>query len=220
MRSFIPVEQLNNYVPNRPGAVEIVYQPFYDFQAYAAGGATQMLFFQVPAGQGGKTFGDTNMTLAGQFPSPTTFVIDDIQVYLNPGAVVALSAAAARALTNWNDVVAVLNAGPGGAAQTGSSWLELSVGSKTIFRDAPLNKFPVNFTVAGTAAIGFTNAAAANQTDVSFARGVGKVYSVIPIAIPQNQNFQVSLNWAVAVAATANGRIGVLLNGNYYRLSQ
>lgn len=220
MRSFIPVNQLQNYVPNQPGAVEVVYQPFYDFQAYATGGATQMLFFQVPNGQSSKTFGDTNMTLAGQFPSPTTFVIDEIQVYFNPGAAVAVSAGAVRALTNWNDVVAVLNAGPGAAAQTSGSWLELSVGSKTIFRDAPLNKFPTNFTVGGMAAIGYANAAAANQTDVSFARSVGKVYSVIPIAIPQNQNFLVTLNWATAVSATANGRIGVILNGNYYRLSQ
>lgn len=208
MRSFIPVDQLSNYVPNRPGAVEVIYQPFYDYQAYATGGFTQALFFQVPAGQGGKTFADTNMTLAGQFPSPTTFVINDVQVLFVPGGPTSEQVGAPAVLENWLDVPKVLNAG----------WLELSVGSKTIFRDAPIGKFPVNFTVAGVAAI--ASGTVANQTDVAFARGVGKVYEVIPIAIPQNQNFQVSLNYATAQTVATAGRIGVILNGSYYRLSQ
>lgn len=217
MRSFIPVDQLNNYVPNRPGAVEVVYQPFYDFQSVTSSG-TSLLFFQVPAGQSSKTFGDTNMTLAGQFPSPTTFVIDDIQVYFQSAAAPSLTAAAFRAQVAWNDTISILNAGVTSAA-TGS-WLELTVGSKLIFRDGPLNKFPLNFTIAGVAGIGMEGTAAANQSDTQFARSVGKVYSVIPIAIPQNQNFSVSLNWAAAVAVTATSRIGVIMNGNYYRLSQ
>lgn len=219
-RSFIPVDQINNYVPNRPGAVEVVFQPFYDFQTYPTVGAVQILFFQVPLGQGAtpKTFGDTNMTLAGQFPSPTTFVINDVQVYFQSSAVVSLAAAAFRLQAAWVDTVSVLNAGVTSAA-TGS-WLELSVGSKTIFRDAPLNKFPVNFTIDGIAGIAMEGTAAAEQTDTQFARSVGKVYEVIPIAIPQNQNFAVSCNWAAAVAATATSRIGVIMNGAYYRLSQ
>jgi len=216
-RSFIPVAQLNNYVPNRPGAVEIVWQPFYDYQTSATAGQTQLIFFQVPTGQGGKTLGDTNMTLAGQFPSPTTFAINDVQVYCQPAGVVALTAAAYRAQTNWNDVVALLNRG---VANASSSWLQLSVGSKVIFTDAPLNKFPTNFTVAGVAGIAVNGTAAADQTDTQFARSVGKLYEVIPIAIPQNQNFSVTLNWAAIVPTTAGCVIGVILDGSYYRLSQ
>jgi hypothetical protein len=220
MRSYLDPSQLQQYVPNMPGAIEVVYQPFYDFQLYPTAGATSILFFQVPNGSGGKTLGDTNMTLAGQFPSPTTFAVDEVQVYFNPGSTVSLTAAAYRALNNWNDVVAVLNAGVGGADQTFGSWLEFTVGSKLIFRDAPLNKFPCNFTVAGAAAVAVNGTAAADQTDVQFARSVGKPYSVITIAIPQNQNFQVNLLWATASPAQAHGRIGVILNGNWYRLSQ
>jgi hypothetical protein len=210
MRNFIPVAQLQQYVPNQPGSVEVVYQPFYDFQTYPTAGTTQMQFFQVPNGQGGKTFADTNMSLAGQLPSPTTLAVDEIQVFFLGSATDSLTAAALRAQTNWNDTIRVLNAG----------WLEVSVGSKTIFRDAPLNKFPLTFTIAGVSGIAMADTAAANQTDTQFARAVGKPYSVITIAIPQNQNFSVTLNWATAVAAQAGGRIGVILNGNWYRLSQ
>ena len=130
----------------------------------------------------------------------------------------SLTATALRAQSAFIDTVSVLNAGVTSAA-TGS-WLELIVGNKTIFRDAPLNKFPTNFTIGGVSSIALADTAAANQTDTQFARSVGKTYNVGTIAIPQNQNFSVTLNWAAAVAATASSRIGVILNGAQYRLSQ
>src|SRR6267154_2508709 len=119
MRSFLPADQINQYVPNRPGAVEVVYQPFYDYQTYPTAGTTQILFFQVPTGQSSKTLGDTNMTLAGQMPSPTTFLIDNIQVYFMSSQAVSRAATAFAAQAVWVDTVSVLNAGVTTAA-TGS----------------------------------------------------------------------------------------------------
>jgi hypothetical protein len=212
MRPIPDYNSLAQFVPNRAGAVEIVRQPFYDFQSYPAAGSTQLLFFQVPAGQSSKTLADTNMTLAGQFPSPTTFLVEDIQVAFFPGSTVSQSVAAARALNNWIDVVAVSQAG----------WLEFTVGSKVLFRDAPIGKFPTNFTVGGIASIAALDSdlTTTSTADVQFARMVGKVYETIPIAIPQSQNFSVSLNFASAVSVQNGARIGVILNGVYYRLSQ
>ena len=43
---------------------------------------------------------------------------------------------------------------------------------------------------------------------------------ITPFFIPQTQNFQVGLYWPTAVAVTIAGRIGVVLDGFYYRQSQ
>jgi len=206
------IEQVQIYNPNYPNSIEALRQPFYDFQAYAAAGTTSQIFFQQPVGQGGRTYADTNMSLAGQFPAPTSFLVENIQIAYFPGTSISQTIATARALQNWIDVVAFSQAG----------WLEFQVGSKVIFRDAPLGKFPTNFTIGGVATISAIDSdlAAGGTADAQFARMVGKVYEIVPILIPQNQNFSVTLNFAVAVTGVAGARVGVLLDGIYYRRAQ
>lgn len=212
-RQPIPLDALQQYNPNRPGALEAIWQPFYDFQAIPTG-TTQLLFFQVPYGQSSKTYQDTNMTNAGMFPAPTMFLCVGIQVVFMAGVTVSQALTSApRALNQWVDTVAVSNSG----------WLEFLIGSKTYLRDAPIGKFAPNFSVAGTAAVSAVDSdlAAGGQTDAQFARAVGRYYEVTPFLIPQTQNFSVSVNYAGAgVTLTATGRIGVILDGFYYRQSQ
>jgi len=212
-RQPIPLDALQQYNPNRPGALEAIWQPFYDFQAIPTG-TTQLLFFQVPYGQSSKTYQDTNMTNAGMFPAPTMFLCVGVQVVFMAGVTVSQALTSApRALNQWVDTVAVSNSG----------WLEFLIGSKTYLRDAPIGKFAPNFSVGGTAAVSAVDSdlAAGGQTDAQFARAIGRYYEVTPFLIPQTQNFSVSVNYAGAgVTLTATGRIGVILDGFYYRQSQ
>ena len=218
----IPVDlsQLNVYNPNRADAIEAIWQPYYDYQTYAAAGQTQLNFFQVQNGQGGKTFADTNMQLGGMFPAPTAFLTVALQVLFIPntatgvGALanpVSTTAAAAAALNNINDVNKVMNSG----------YLQVTIGSKTYLTDGPIGKFPTNFSIGGIEAVSGTFAAG-TFIATDFARAVGRYYEITPFLIPMNQNFVVSLNWpaVVATVSTVAGRIGVIMDGFFYRQSQ
>lgn len=208
-RTPMKLDELTFYNPNRPDSTEAIWQPFYDYQAYPSAGSTSQIFFQVPNGQGAKTFADTNMVLPGQFPAPTAFLCTAVMVFFDPGAADSATSTTAVAQTNINDVIALANSG----------FLELTIGSKVYLRDAPLGKFAPNFTVNGfTALLGSTTAPALIQT--GFARAAGRYYEITPFLIPQSQNFNVSLYWPVAVTTSTTGRIGVILDGFYYRQSQ
>lgn len=210
-RAPLSLTDLARYNPNRPDATEAIWQPFYDFQAYASAGVTSQAFFQVPNGQGGKTYADTNMQLAGQFPAPTAFLCTAIMVYFDAGTTASDSTATttSAAQTNINDVIAVANSG----------FLEFTIGGKVYLRDAPLGKFAPNFTINGFAALG-TNITAPNVIQTGFARAAGRYYEITPFLIPQSQNFNVTLFWPTVQSTTSTGRIGVILDGFYYRQSQ
>lgn len=208
-RSPMSLTDLTFYNPNRPDSTEAIWQPFYDYQSYASAGATSQIFFQVPNGQSSKTFADTNMVLPGQFPAPTAFLCTAVMVFFDAGGSDSASTTTAVAQTNINDVIAIANSG----------YLELTIGSKVYLRDAPLGKFAPNFTVNGfTAFLGSTTAPAMIQT--GFARAAGRYYEITPFLIPQSQNFNVTMYWPAAVTTSSTGRIGVILDGFYYRQSQ
>ena len=210
------VDDLSQYNPNRPDAIEAIWQPQFDFQSYPTSGQTQLSFFQVQQGQSGKTYADTNMTLGGQFPSPTAFLCTAIMVFFFPNYAGAVSnvATAATANANANDAVKVYHSG----------WFEFTIGSKVYLRDAPLGKFPPNVGIGGLQALAISQydqaAASVNQVSVDIAQAIGRYAEITPLLIPMNQNFVVTLNWPTDVTVTNTGRIGVTLDGFYYRQSQ
>lgn len=206
------VQALQDYNVNRAGQVEVIWQPLYHYQAYAMAGATQLTFFQVPVGSAGTTYADTNMTVGGMLPRPQEFLITGIQVYFKPGGAVNRSAlAAATVLENWNDINDII---------FGNSFLKLFIGSKDYLTDGPLGKFPPVFGIGGAAAYMGTTTADMNGRATDYAKAVGRYYSVTPVKIPANQNFNVSLNFPTAIGAAAAGTVGVILDGFLYRLSQ
>ena len=212
MRALAPaLASLSPFVPDRPDAVEAIWQPQYDFQAYATGGVTEQLFFQLPNGQGGKTLADTNMKLGGQFPSPTGFLITALQLVYMPNYAgdPSTTAAAATVDTAMNDVVRMANRG----------YLVLTIGSKDYLTDGPLGKFPPNFGIGGLSSIAGTYAAG-TQVLNGYSRAVGRYYEITPLFIPTSQNFSVALRWPSVVTVATQGRIGVILDGYYYRNSQ
>lgn len=213
MASKYGLERLNQNSVNRPGEQEVVRQTLYDYQAYVAAGQTQLIFFQVPQGQSGKTKADTNMEAAGILPAPKRFLIEAIEIQLFPGGVPSVFGAALAA-TQINDVYTV--------AQSG--FLDLFIGSKSYLTEAPLGRFPPSNRLAVNAAFAdATTAAAALQSRSGYASFAGAPYRIEPnISLVSTQNFNVTLNWptAVALPSGVNARIGVVLKGLLYRNSQ
>lgn len=203
--------QLQGYDVNRAGQWEVIWQPLYDIQTYAAAGVTQQTFFQRTVGSTGVTQANTNMEAAGQLPNPKAFLCTGIQVVFIPGNAVSISqAAAGTALNNWLDTEAVLN---------GIGFLKFFIGSKDYLVDAPLSKFTMQFGLSGVASL--TGAGSVATTDfVDYARSVGRYYSITPVKLPSNQNFNVSLNFPTAITTNVAGQIGIILDGFQFRLSQ
>lgn len=212
--------QLQRYSVNRPGW-EAIRQSLYDFQTYPAAGSTQLTFFAIPIGQGGKTLSDTNMTLAGQLPTGNEFLVQSIEVIFFPTvpAVAAQNPAAfgQQAVANIiNDVYTVYRTGN----------LVFSVLQKDYLQEAPLGRFPpkTRFTVRAALADA-TTAGANQQSRIAYAYAEGRPYLLSPadILLVSNQNFSVRLNWpegAQALPSGNPGRIGVILDGILYRKSQ
>ncbi len=210
-RTPMDLSSLVYYNPNRPDSTEAIWQPQYDYQSYTTNGVQSLTFFQVPVGQGttsapgasgAKTYADTNLQLGGQFPAPTAFLCSAVMVVYFPAGNPSATGTAAAVASFWNDSVAV--------------------GSKVYLRDAPIGKFPPNFTINGVSsvALGLDGGTGTLQSATGFARAAGRYYEITPFLIPQSQNFNVSLYWPAAQAVSATGRIGVILDGFYYRQSQ
>lgn len=215
LRTIPSFKGVQKYRVNRPGEAEVIRQSLYDFQTYAAAGQTSLTFFQVPVGQSSKTIADTNMEMAGALPRPKYFLIEGIEVHFYPGPNPgAFGAEPGGAVFNVNDVYAVSKSGS----------LNLFIGSKTYLEEAPLGRFPPsNKLDIGAAVADQSTIAASLHTKIDYASFGGRPYNLMPpVLLEPNQNFKVTLSWpsVVALPTTVAGRIGIVLNGIMYRLSQ
>lgn len=212
VQKIVPPGALRRYDVNRPGSQEVIKQPLYDYQTYASAGQTSLTFFQIPQGQNNKTLADTNMEQAGALPQPKQFLIKAIEIHFASG--VTPGSFGAQAASNYiNDVEAVAHSGH----------VQLFIGSKPYLDEAPIGVFPTSWRLYAEASMSDSSTAGANQQGrVDYAKSVGPVYELPPLLIPSQQNFRVTLTWptAVALPSGVNGRIGVRLLGDLYRLSQ
>jgi hypothetical protein len=210
---LVPLSELQYYNPNVPDQVEGIKWNLYDSIAYPSAGATQLVFFQSPEGQNGKTLADTNMTNAGMLPSPQAFLVTGLGFYFFPGEVPSAGPAAAADSAFINDVYTFW---------TSNAWMSFSIGSKVYLQEAPLLKMPPENGLTGFAA--FSNAstaAAAQAVSVGYATAAGTPYDLNPpLLVPTTQNFKISLNWPTATPVFANAKIYCNLTGYMYRNSQ
>ena len=217
------MELEDRYGVNRRGQEEVVRQTFYDFQNWGASGVgvTEYSFFQVPVGQSGKTRADTNMTNAGLLPAPQKFLIQGVEIHFLSGLSPSrFNATASDANVNGylDDVVAAL----GTTTTNVGGFLELSIGSKPYLTEAPLYRLPPKTRFKPENSIA-TNAAATGFIAYDYAVSAGRPYFLDPPAfVPSMQNFKVTINFptAVTLPSALNARIGVVLEGLVYRLSQ
>jgi hypothetical protein len=197
----------------------------YDSAAYPAAGVAKLQFFQVANGAGTgfsggpKTESDTNMTLNGQLPMNQKFLCCDIEVLFQP----------------TTPDVAGDNPAEYGAPQTANivndEWtfrrtgnLAFVIGSKSYIQDAPLWVFPSkqNFEIS-TALADASSYGPSMQSRIAHGFVKGPVYSLgsTPIALDNNQNFNVILSWPEGIQAIVNpARVFVRLNGWLYRTAQ
>ena len=197
---------------------EKIKQSLYDSAAYAAAGATNIVFFQQPQGQGGKTLEDTNMTLAGQLPTNQLFLVESIEVMFfptDPTVAAAMPAAfgAGAAAVQVNDVYIFYRSGA----------LVFEIGSKDYLREAPLQKFAPKTKFHVEAALADATTAAANlQSRIAYAYACGRPYIINPpLLLIENQNFKVELRWPNGVQAISNpARVFVVLDGVLFRRAQ
>lgn len=210
--------QLSQFVVNRAGW-EGIKQTLYDFTSYAAAGENTLNFFATPNGQGGKTFSDTNMTLAGQLPTNQEFLVTGLQVIFFPtvptvAADMPAFFGAQANLDSINDVYIFRRSGN----------LTFIIGSKPYLQEAPMSRFcPKNTFHLEAAVADQTTIAADLQTRVGYADVVGVPYVLAPgsLLLTSNQNFSISLNWPEGLQAITNpARVGVVLDGFLYRRSQ
>lgn len=206
--------ELQQYNVNRPNQVEAIRASLYDSVAYAQAGQTQLQFYQTPKGQSGKTFADTNMTIAGSLASPQSFLLDSIELYFYPGINPGnLSAASTPIAPNFaNDTYLFYKKG---------GWLELFIGSKAYLDEAPLQKFPPRCGLSGFSSSSDAASTSTVSTLVNYATGAGPIYEVDPpILLVPTQNFIITLNWPAAVAISAAGTVLCSMGGILYRNSQ
>lgn len=226
---------LDQFKVSRPGMPEVIRQRLIDYQLYPAAGQAQLTFFANPVGQGltsalgavagtPKTLADTNMTAAGQLSKGVQFLAESIEIAFEPGSV-----ATANTFTNVTPATFTAVAASAIVAQLNdvntvrmSGWLEFYILSKTYLTEAPLGSFPPKTRLEIDAAIA-TNSASTGVLNVNTARWGGRPYTLDPpITLDSNTNFNVFIKWpgAVALPSGFNGRIGVILDGVQYRLSQ
>ena len=197
------LEELKAYSVNRPGQLSALRWELYDFQTYALAGTPQQDFFQVPRGQGGKTAADTNMEAAGSLPNPKAMLVTDIQIFFTPaGNMSAAAAVDSRA----NDVNLFYN---------GAAYLQFFIGSTYFVEQGPLVRFPPRNGLTG-----FSTEGGGLFMD-NFVTAGGAPYLIEPqIKLEPTQNFRVSLVFPTAIPTTNNARVGIVLGGYQYRLSQ
>lgn len=211
LESPIPtLEELQKYNVNRPGQIEGIRQSLYDFQTYPAAGTTSLAFFQVPIGQSGKTKADTNMEIAGSLPAPKRFFVESIEVHFYPGGTLDRSDPSLT-LGFADDVYSVAKSG----------FLDFFIGSKSYLTEGPIGRFPPKTGIKLFANNSSTLTGQNIRTEYATFGGVP--YKLDPgILLVPTQNFNITLNWPVAVALPSGNpaRIGVVLNGILYRNSQ
>lgn len=194
---------------------EVITWPLYDRQTYTSGTTTSLTFFQTPNGQGGKTYGDTNMDTAGIIASPNFFFMTGLEVKVIPNLTSVKP-------STFGAEVAGLYVNDKWLMTYSKNFVQLVIGAKKYITE-PLSKMVETNRLDGFAAAADATTAGANlQTLVNFACNIGVPYEIVPFLLPPNQPFQLSLNWpaAVTLPSGANPDIEVTINGLLYRPAQ
>lgn len=223
-RSIPDAGFFNKYGVNVTDVDDISWFPIVDHLAYPAAGSLTLNFFANGVGQGAtsalnaaagvKTYADTNLEGNGSLPFPERALIVGISVDVYPGiAPNQGDVALAQAGLFFQDVWQLARSG----------YLFWKIGQKPIVLDAPLMKFGSAGSLDGLVAMAdSTTAAADNLNQINYARIASPVYSIVPVALPTNQQFPLTLNWPALVPTPSAtiARIGVTLHGYRIRKAQ
>lgn len=219
MRGLVPPDLavLSEFNVNLEGQPETLWFPLYDYQTYpSAGFSGETLFFQVPIGQDGKTLEDTNMRSQGRLPTPINMMVTGIECMFRPAPnPAALSGGINVTESIWNDLYAV---------HSSRMSVQLRIGDKDSYvQEAPLGIFPPQWRLAGTSAVHYTQAAAADElAKFDYASFCGAMYQVTPMRLISNQEFALMVRSPslIPLPSGQDARWGFRLHGYRYRLAQ
>lgn len=195
-----------------PKTEEALTQPLYHFKSYATAGATQFAFFNQAASEATNGYADTNMDTPSQLNVGKRAAIYGIQVVFLPGQnpITGQTTTANFVVNNqWNDLNSVLN----GVGYTAITILEKNYGYF-----APLAFLPAGFgpyymgggvSNTPTTAANSVMAAAGGTNGVPMPTAAYRLR--VPLVIPPQVNFSVTLNFPTAVAISTAARIGIVL---------
>jgi len=215
MLQIIPAE-MKAFLQPGPNE-EAVDQPLYHLQSYGTGGATSFTFFQTAQGSATNGLADTNMDNAGSLSAGKRFAIFAVGVHFIPSAPQVNNAGASSA-SALNDIKKVIE---------GIGSLTLTVLNKVYLNVAPLSMLPSGMGIFnGGAAYQATQSSGANG-DGFIAYGTNGIpapasrYQLrVPIPIPPQVTFSVSLAFPTAITVTTASRIGLFLWGIQIRAKQ
>ena len=225
---------LANRVTN-PAQSEVVRNRFYDYQLYPTAGASQISFFSLPVGQGitsalggtvgsSKTQFDTNLEMGNTLPSGKSYLIESIEVLFMPGNVATANTYTAATVAQFNATASAAVLGMHNDVNNfyQSGMLELNILSKNYLRETPLVAFPPKAWISSNVGVA-SNAAATAINAAGITKADGRPYYVEPkITLAPAVNFEVLLRWPAPVATPSgfNARVGVILDGVFFRASQ
>lgn len=200
---------------------EAVDQPLYHIQSVATTTATSYTFFNTAVGSATNGFSDTNMDSSSVLSAGKRFAIFGIAIAFFPGA-----APVVRQGTTANAV-------PANAANDAKTILEgigniqLSILDKPYMQIAPLAYLPAGFGTFVSAAAYSNNqqTAADNSAFAGYATNGLPIPSAarrlrIPIPIPQQTRFGVTITFNAALTLGTASRIGCFLDGIMIRAVQ
>jgi hypothetical protein len=207
------IQDLKNFDPNLQAQTEAIKWNLYDTLPYAQSGQQQLMFFQSPVGQNGRTYADTNMQAAGTLPNPQQFLVTGIELYFFPGQVPSPAVGAPATDEFTNDTYKFW---------TAPAWLQFFIASKPYLQESPLLKFPPPNGLSGWAAIADTTTpAVAQQTKSTYATACGECFEMNPpVLLTTSTNFNINLNWPTLQSLSAAGVVKCNLSGLLYRASQ
>lgn len=210
---------------------DVIWQPFYDFVAYPSAGGASFSFYSLPLGQGtssspgagavAKTLSDTNLGVGNQLMKGNAFFMVASESEFFPGvnnAALPLSLQIGRGNVVGtptsigqfvNDVWSV---GMGGVKT-------LTVGTdRKYIQDGPLKNFPPVTRLALAAALAGTTLTTGGM-EIAYAVWSGRPYSVVPIYIDTNQQFNMTVAFQAAIPtpSTTIGRLGDRMDGYLIR---
>lgn len=202
-----------------PGAdEEALDQPIYHYQSYAQAGTTQLNFFGTSIASATNGLSDTNMDAQNVLSAGKRFAVRAISVVFLSGSNPVQKGTSTTLASAANDAKLVLE---------GVGYLELKILDKPYLQEAPLIRVPGGVGLSmGAGGIQQTQASAADGLQqVSYGTNGMPVFEnkrklLVPLPLPQQVRFSVSLNWPTVIAVSAAARIGVVLDGMLIRARQ
>lgn len=210
-------DNLNQYMTINEMKEEGVDIPLYHIQSYGTGGATSFTFFNTAVGSATNAYADTNMDGQAMLSAGKRFIIYGIGFAYFPGPA-PVQFTDSGPVSPLNDLSNVMQ---------GIASAQLTVLDKTYYQCAPLAWLPAGFGV-------WSGGAALQRTQSSAADGVGVINQgvngmpvlsnfrrlKVPVPIPQQTRFQVTVTFPSAITVGTAGRFGCFLDGLLIRAVQ